>query len=205
MLVFLDPGLAFLAVPKTGTTAVEMALKPRADVIFARGRKHTTAARYHNKIAPFLEDTFGTRPASVAVMREPVAQIRSWYRYRSGPRQKGGRHSTQGCSFDEFVLAVISAEPPPFAGIGSQYSFLTSGTGELLVSHLFAYEAQPAFLGFLTDRLGHEVELKQKNVSPPAEAPLSPDVEAALRTARAEEFALYDRLQAEGGYLRTTN
>ncbi|MGJ8557019.1 MAG: hypothetical protein ACSHW6_08260, partial [Sulfitobacter geojensis] len=83
MLVFLRHKITFLATPKTGTTAVEMALKPRAEIVFSKNRKHITAVRYANKIAPFLEDTFGVRPASVAVMREPVDQIRSWYKYRS--------------------------------------------------------------------------------------------------------------------------
>lgn len=203
MLVFLDKRLAFLAVPKTGTTAVEMALKSRADVILARGRKHTTAARYHNKVAPFLEDTFGTRPEAMAVMRDPVEQIRSWYRYRSGPRQKGTRFSTNGCSFDDFVRAVISDDPPEYAGIGSQFRFLTNGKGALQVSHLFAYEAQPTFRSFLAERFGEEIKLKEKNVSPPAHAPLSDAVEAELRSARADEFALYDRLCAAEGYLHT--
>ncbi|WP_386628200.1 hypothetical protein [Sulfitobacter geojensis] len=72
MLVFLRHKITFLATPKTGTTAVEMALKPRAEIVFSKNRKHITAVRYANKIAPFLEDTFGVRPASVAVMREPV-------------------------------------------------------------------------------------------------------------------------------------
>ena len=62
MLVFLRHKLTFLATPKTGTTAVEMALKPRAEIVFSKSRKHITAARYANKIAPFLEDTFGVRP-----------------------------------------------------------------------------------------------------------------------------------------------
>jgi hypothetical protein len=43
---------------------------------------------------------------------------------------------------------------------------------------------------------------KQKNVSAYADTTLSPDVEAMLRVAREKEFALYDRLMAEGGYLK---
>lgn len=129
MLVFSDQNLAFLAVPKTGTTAFEMALRPRADIILSKRRKHLTATRFHNKVAPFLADTFDLTVETMAVMRDPIEQIRSWYRYRSGPRQKGTKASTNGCSFDEFVLAVISDDPPPFAGIGSQFNFVTSGKG----------------------------------------------------------------------------
>ena len=205
MLVFSDQSLAFLAVPKTGTTAVEMALKPRADIVFTKQRKHMTAQRFHTRIAPFLRDTFDLVPDRVAVIRDPVDQIRSWYRYRNGPRRAGTARSTNGCSFNDFVLAVISKNPPAFAGIGSQYNMLTSGNlnkeGELLVQHLFAYDHQPLFRSFLSDRFGKEIVLKQKNVSPDAHAPLDPDIEAQLRKARAREFALYDQVMQAGGHL----
>ncbi len=203
MLIFAEQKLAFLAVPKTGTTAFEMALRPRADIIFAKRRKHLTAMRFHNKVAPFLADTFGLTVEPMAVMRDPIEQIRSWYRYRSGPRQQGTPTSTEGCSFDDFVRAVISDDPPAFAGIGSQFNFVTSARGEVLVHHLFAYEAPTVFHAFLADRFGEEVTFKQKNVSPHADAPLSDAVEAALRAARADEFALYDRVQRAGGHLVT--
>ncbi|MEO0939241.1 MAG: hypothetical protein AAFY38_13895 [Pseudomonadota bacterium] len=201
MLVFSRESLAFLAVPKTGTTAFEMALRPRADIIFGKHRKHITAQRYARKIAPWLEDTFGVSPEPMAVMRNPVEQIRSWFRYRSGPRQAGTPVSTKGCSFDEFVLAVISDTPPPFAQIGSQFGFLT-GHGALMVTHLFAYERQQVLRGFLAQRFGDEIAMKQKNVSPHADAPLSPEVEAQLRRARADEFALYEQVISAGGHLR---
>jgi hypothetical protein len=205
MLVFSDQSLAFFAVPKTGTTAVEMALKPRADIVFSKQRKHMTAQRFHTRVAPFLRDTFDLVPDRVAVIREPVDQIRSWYRYRSGPRRAGSARSTNGCSFDDFVLAVISDTPPAFAGIGSQYNMLTSGNlkkgGDLLVHHLFAYDHQPLFRGFLSDRFGKEIVLKQKNVSPDAPAPLDPEIEARLRKVRAREFELYDQVMQAGGHL----
>ena len=52
MLIFLRHRLAFLATPKTGTTAVEMARRLRAEVVFAKNRKHVTALRYARKVAP---------------------------------------------------------------------------------------------------------------------------------------------------------
>lgn len=202
MLVFSEQNLAFLAVPKTGTTAVEMALKSKADVIFTKGRKHTTALRYRNKIAPFLHDVFGVDPDPIAVMRDPIEQIRSWYRYRSGPRQQGTPRGTNGCSFDDFVLGVISENPPVFAGIGSQFNFLTNAKGDVLVKHLFAYEQQPIFRSFLNDAFGQDIVIKQKNVSPAIPAPLSNDVEAQLRAARSAEFALYQSVLDASGHLQ---
>lgn len=201
MLIFLEKNLTYLATPKTGTTAVEMALKGQADIVFARSRKHVTAQRYAAKVAPFLKDSFGASLETLAVMRDPIEQIRSWYRYRSGPRHKGTDKHSGRLSFDAFVRAVISDEPPEFANIGSQFKFLTDGKGMLLLDHLFAYEKQIEFRKFLSDRMGEEVKLQERNVSPPAKTPLSADVEAELRAARADEFALYERLMAAGGYL----
>lgn len=201
MLVLGAANLVYLAVPKTGSTAVEMALRPKADMALMKQRKHINAQRYRRKVAPFLKDAFGMQPETIAVMRAPTDQIRSWYRYRTRPDKQGEAHSTQGLSFDAFVQAVISDAPPPYAGIGSQFSFLTNGKGALVVDHLFAYDALPAFRAFLSDRLGEEIVFKQKNVSPPMPTPLSPQTDVALRAARAEDFALYARLMAAGGYL----
>lgn len=204
MFVCSAQNLAFIAVPKTGTTAVEMALKPKADILFTKQRKHLTAQRFHKKIAPFLANAFNLRPDRIAVMRDPEEQIRSWYRYRTRDIQLGTQTSTDNLSFDQFVLDVISDAPPPHAGIGSQYRMLTSSSGQVLVHHLFAYEAQPKFRTFLNDRFGEDIEFKPKNVSPPAKAPLDPDIRARLRAARSAEFALYDRLKGADGHLQSS-
>ena len=199
MLIFSQQSLAFIAVPKTGTTAVEMALKPKADILFTKRYKHMTARRFHTKIAPFLQQALNLQPDRIAVMRDPEEQIRSWYRYRTRDAKMDSDKSTGMMSFDEFVLAVISDDPPPFAGIGSQLNMLTSGKGAVLVHHLFAYEAQPQFRGFLNDRFGQDIVLKPKNVSPETHAPLSPATRTKLRAARAGEFDLYNRvLDADG-------
>ncbi len=203
MLIFSAQKLAFVAVPKTGTTAIEMALKPRADIIFTKKRKHITAQRFHKKIAPFLEKEFGLTLERFAVMREPEEQIRSWYRYRAREAKQGSEFSTTGISFDQFVREVISEDAPPYAGIGSQHAMLTSYKGQVLVDHLFAHEAQPALMAFLAKRFGEEIALKPRNVSPQIEADLEPTTRAKLRTVRAAEFDLYARLSDAGGHLRT--
>jgi hypothetical protein len=105
--------------------------------------------------------------------------------------------------FDAFVLGVISDAPPPPCQIGSQFAFLTNGQGDVQIEHLFAYERQPVFRAFLEDRFGAKINLKPKNISPDVPAPLSAEVEAQLRAARAQDFALYDRLCAADGHLET--
>lgn len=204
MLIFLQPKLAFLATPKTGTTAVELALKPHAEIIFARNRKHTPAKRFRRKVVPFVQSTFGVRIEGVAVMRDPVDQIKSWFRYRNSDRLEGSDLSTEGLSFEQFVMEVIDDDPPPRAQIGSQFAFLTDGDGAVMVDHVFAYESQPAFRAFLADRLGQKVKLKDKNVSPKVRTDLSGQAERQLRAARSDEFALYDQIIAAQGHLQVT-
>ncbi|WP_050928232.1 hypothetical protein [Aestuariivita boseongensis] len=201
MLIFSRQNLAYLAEPKTGTTAVEMALKRRADIVFARHRKHMPARGFHNRVAPFLEQAYNLRPDRVAVMRDPVEQLSSWYRYRTNADLRGSPKSTAGISFDQFILDVIADDPPDHAAVGSQFKFLTSASGDVLVHRLFAYAHRDRFHAFLQDRFGEALEFKKQNVSPKGETPLEPATLAKLRAARAKEFALYDRLMDAGGVL----
>ena len=176
MLVFLRRNLAFLAVPKTGTTAAEMTLRKHAEIVFRGRLKHMTARKFHRHMAPFLQSAYGVNPERMAVMREPVEQLRSWYRYRCAERLKGSKKATQNISFDEFVLAAIDEDPPAFANVGSQFNFLTSVHGNVLVHHLFAHTQQSEMLEFLADRLHRDLEFDEVNKSPPVDASLSPEV-----------------------------
>ncbi|MDP5218645.1 hypothetical protein Q5Y75_15560 [Ruegeria sp. 2205SS24-7] len=202
MLIFSDPCLAFIAVPKTGTTAFELAYRRQADVALLGRRKHMPAQRYHSKIKPFLADTFRLYPETVAIMRDPLDQIGSWYRYRTRDELKGTDRYTGDMSFDSFVQDLLSDEPPEHAVIGSQHRMLTSKKGELLVDHLFRYEQFEIFEAFLTQRFGAQPELKTQNASPEMELELSPSTLHALHRERAAEFELYERLCDAEGHLR---
>lgn len=201
MLVFFKQNLVLFSVPKTGTTAYSMALRRHADIVFGRRTKHLTVGKYHKKVAPFLQKTFGLEPDTVAVMREPVDHIRSWYKYRGRPKLSHTKHSTNNVSFDEYVLDVISDSPSPSASIGFQSKFLSMRGGKVPIHYLFAYENQPLIHEFLSDRFEKDLQIGEKNVSPDIPAPISPDVEAKLREARSEEFDLYQRIADAGGVL----
>jgi hypothetical protein len=198
MLVCSGANLVFLAVPKTGSTAIEVALMKHADIVFGKHRKHMTAHRYHKVIAPFLGDTMGVHPETMAVIRDPVERLRSWYRFRKRGDVDRADHSTGKLSFDDFIRDVISEAPPPHAQIGNQHSFLCDEDGTVRVDHLFAYERQQMLRGFLSARMGEGLVFKQKNVSPEVPTALSPKMEDALRAARASEFALHARALALG-------
>jgi hypothetical protein len=193
MLMFWKARLVLLAIPKTGTTALEAALAPMADaaVLNPPGLKHCTVPKYRREVAAFFEQK-GKRPMElVAVMREPVDWLGSWWRYRGRAALEGQPNSTAGVGFDAFCEAWLSDAPPPFARVGSQAQFLRGG-----VNHLFRYDRQDALLAFLAQRLGEMPQIGRENVSPEGPAEPSPEVAARLRAERPEEFALWNALVA---------
>lgn len=195
MLVFWEQRLVFLATPKTGSTAVETALESLAEVAVARppALKHTTLGRYRRFVGPWLEKTAGARFEVVALMREPVSWLSSWYRYRGRAAIEGSQRSTLGMSFDDFVAAYLSSPVPECARIGAQAQFLGAGRDDR-VDRVFRYEAIESFVDFLETRLQQKIDLPRLNVSPPGETSLSASLAARLRRERAEDFALYESL-----------
>lgn len=196
MLVFWKAKLVVLAVPKTGTTALQEALLPHADaaILAPPEKKHVTARRYRAQLAPFFENRGARRLETMAVIREPVDWLMSWHRYRARPEIAGSASSTAGIDFDQFVDGWLRDPEPEFARVGRQSRFVSDGAGEVIVDHLFRYETLDLAVGFLETRLGHKLELSRRNVSPRAEVALAPEIEARLRREAAADFALWDSL-----------
>ena len=198
MLVFWNERLVFLAMPKTGTTAIEMALRPRAGIAITDPpvMKHTPLYRYQRFLEPYFEKGGATGFETVAMVREPVDWLGSWYRYRQRDDLAGHPNSTRDISFDEFVRAYLRRDRPPFAAVGSQAKFLHDASGAVAVTHLFQYERQDALLAFLQERLGQALALKRLNESPRMELTLRDRLRDRLRAECAEEFAVWDRAGA---------
>jgi Sulfotransferase family len=194
MLVFWEQRLAFLATPKTGSTAIAAALESLASVSIQRPPllKHTTVHRYRRFIGPYLEAASKDTFTLVALMREPTDWLGSWYRFRQREETEPAK-STRDMSFDDFVRAWCQDPRPDFADVGSQGKFLRPRQG-VGVDRLFRYEAIGTFVQFLEDRLGCEILLPRLNVSPEGATELSPDTAALLRATAVEDFALYDTL-----------
>lgn len=196
MLVFSKARLVILSVPKTGTTAIESALGPTAD-IWVRNPpelKHAPVFRYNRFFRPMLEKFVAPDLDVIAVMREPVSWLGSWWRYRQRPELDGRPNSTRGIGFDDFVEAYCRGERPAYAEVGSQAKFLEPANNGTRITRLFRYEDQPTLLGFLEDRLGSRIALAQENASPPVETRLSDRVAEKYRRKCAAEFALYDAI-----------
>jgi len=196
VLVFFKERLAFLSVPKTGTTAYETALAPRADMVISEPPmlKHAPVYRYNRFIRPMFLKVCDAELELMAVMREPVSWLGSWYRYRRRPFMQGKPNATFDVSFDEFVLAYMKGKKPGFADVGSQSNFMASQPNGTGITHYFKYENQDRLKSFLEDRLDVKLDLKSENVSPRMDLHLSQDVEQRLRRKFEQEFELYDSI-----------
>ena len=196
MMVFYKARLVVLSVPKTGTTALQDALRPMADMVISDPPelKHAPIYRYNRWIRPMFDKVCDAKLEVAAVMREPIDWLGSWYRFRQRPDLNGKPASTREVSFDDFVRDYCRGNRPAYANVGSQAKFLEAQPNGCKVNHLFRYENRHAFQDFLSHRLGVSVETKRKNVSPKVELTLSEKTETILRRKCAVEFDLYNSI-----------
>ena len=202
MLVFSKQRLILLSVPKTGTTAYETALAPLASIVVSAPPelKHAPVFRYNRFFRQMIERFIGEDAEIVAVMREPVSWLGSWYRYRQRASLDGQANSTRGISFDDFITAYCKGESPSFAQVGSQAKFLEPQRNGTRVTHLFRYEDQTGFRAFLEKRLATSIETSWQNQSPSVPLDLSSGTETRLRRKYAADFTLWQGITGGGQY-----
>lgn len=196
MLIFWDQRLVFLATPKAGSSAVEVALDSLAAVSVTRPEplKHMSARDFATHLAPYITSQAGEPFTTVALMREPIDWLRSWYRFVLRDDFEDPDHPLNGLSFEMFVQDFISMTPPKHARILRQHEFLTDATGTPVVDRIFRYEAMDDFVHFLEDMLDCAITLPRVNVPPAVETRLSRETEQRLREAMSDDFALYQSL-----------
>jgi hypothetical protein len=194
MMIFLEKGLIFFATPKTGSTAFHKALGSKADILFSKSPKvaHITPKRFDKTIAPYAVPLMNTPITSIAIIREPLDWLGSWYRYRQRPQINGTPNSTKDISFDTFVAQYLSNDKPAYAKVGRQAQFITGGGETPLVSQLWRYDALPDLTLFLKLHLGVDFTLDRVNVSPKSELTLSNQNQSALKSHFAKDYDLYE-------------
>ncbi|CUH53746.1 sulfotransferase family 2 domain-containing protein [Shimia marina] len=198
MLVFWKKKLVFLSVPKTGTTAIEAALAPVADMVISNPPelKHAPVYRYNRFFRPMFERACNVDDMELmAVMREPISWLASWYRYRQRDAMRGHRNATHHVSFEEFVIEYMKGDKKAaFANVGSQAKFLEPRPNGVKVTHLFPYEDQPRLIRFLEERLDQPINLAEHNRSPQMDLELSLDTQRKLRRKFSADFDLHESL-----------
>lgn len=191
MLIFWEQRLVFLATPKAGSSAIEMALESLAAVSLQRPAelKHTDIATFRRHLGPWLRAQTGEDFTTVALMREPVDWLRSWYRFKLRDDLDDPQRAMEGIRFSDFAIHYARPDGPGQLGIGSQSAFLTDDAGS--VDRIFPYERIQDFVDFLEGRLDCAIELPRINVPPSVDVHLDPDSERVLRTAMAPDLKLY--------------
>ncbi|MQX23998.1 hypothetical protein GHJ84_24200 [Sinorhizobium meliloti] len=208
MLFLQKQKLVFLSVPKTASTSVQHALLPYSNTAFTAppSLKHMGYSAFLRDVAPVLQRDHGLARLDyiiVAVMREPLSWVHSWYRYRSRDALKDqnepNRHNYSGhVSFSEFARAYCAAEPPPYATIGNQLNMLLGSGGQIGVDLIFPYEHLENLAEFLSNQVGATITLPKLNESPSGKFTLEPETEALLRQKLRPAIALHDRLRPDG-------
>ena len=203
MLVFSDAKLVFLSVPKTGTTAFEKALAPHASMVISGPPelKHAPVFRYNRFFRPALEKFVGGDLAVLAVMREPLDWLGSWYRYRQRPQMKDHPNSTSAIGFDAFVQAYMKGQRPGYANVGSQSKFLEPQPNGTAVTHLFRYDDQAGLARFLEERLDiSSIRTERLNRSPVRTLELSEKTRNKFHRKHADDYMLWTSIGADGAY-----
>lgn len=194
MLIFWDERLVFLATPKTASTAIEMSLESLASAALQRpaALKHTGIGGFHRHLGPWLTEQTGETFTTVALMREPVDWLRSWYRFKLRDEFEDPRHPMEGVSFTDFARRYAAPGGQAALGITSQAGFLTDGAHR--TDRIFRYEQIGDFVDFLETRLDCAIELPRINVPPSVDVHLDPADEVFLHEAMAADLALYRTL-----------
>jgi len=205
MLLAPAQGFVFLAAPKTGSTAIERAFLSYSQVILRGnpGFKHTRYDGFQRFLQPFLAANGYPRDSYevVCVVREPIDWLSSWWRYRSreelaNPSHPNHRNYAGHASFEQFARAYMKGGEQ-FARVGRPSRFVRPHPGESEVDRVFRYERLDLLVDFLYKKIGEEVEVGVKNVSPRISFSLSEGCERELREFFAPEYYIYER--AVGG------
>ncbi len=185
-------GFVVLAVPKSGSTALEAAFAKHAQLVTSGppSLKHVTAREFEERFVPLLADHGYARSdyEVTALLREPVSWLASWWRYRSRPGIAGKRTYVGDLGFDEFVGRVVSGE----IRLRPQTDYVTGEDGRLAVDRLWRYDDLQTAFEWMRAQVGKKkVRLPQRNVSPPREHEVSASTRALIEEAYAADLTLY--------------
>jgi len=195
-------GFVFLAIPKTGTSAIETAFRPYAQVApqGIPAIKHTKYAEFQRFLQPFLAAKGFPRDSYevVCVFREPIDWLSSWWRYRSrgklaDPSNPKHHRYTGDVTFEQFACAYMESDNRE----GHQSRFVRARRGQTEIDRIFRYDRLDLLVEFLCEKIGEDVDLEVKNVSPERSFSLSEECERELREFLQPEYRIYERAIVE--------
>ncbi len=187
-------GFCFLAMTKTGSTAVERTFQRHAEIVVRRPprMKHATARTFDKVFVPVLEHYGHPRESYelVCVVREPVDWAHSWWRYRSRPETVGTPQHTGGLTFDEFAERIAAGE----VDLGTASNFVRTRAGRPPVDRVYRYEHLDDAIAWMAGRLGVDVPpVGRVNTSPRVDVPIAASTRRLLEEHYAQDVVLHER------------
>lgn len=178
MLIFNKSKIVYLANPKSGTTSIMAAFRTHADFcsVHSSPAKHINYETFTTRF-PFHAENF----EMIAVVREPLETLFSWYRYRQRPELEGNLRSTLGIDFDDFVRDWSENPSSIHAKISPSTKFVCDKNGKLGGVKIFKYSTHNPLHKYLEAKLGVEVIEQRKNVSPQHSHPFDEAVQTVDR------------------------
>ena len=194
-------GFVFISVTKAASTSIEDAFEPYSQMSL-RGNpfKHTRYSGFQHFLQPYMALRGFPRESYevVCVFREPIDWLASWWRYRSreelaDPSHPAHNNYTGDVPFEEFARAFMKGGEQ-FALIGREAEFVeTRGPKWAGVDRVFRYERLDLLVDYLCEKVGEEVEVGVRNVSPKKSYSLSKECERELRDFLQPEYGIYER------------
>ena len=200
MLIGLQHRFIFVANTKSASTAIESALRPYAEI-----HHGGTPARKHIALHAALReyaDLFARHGMATedffkfGVMREPIDWIASWFRYRKEGRVDNPLPA--GMRFEEFWHRHDWNFTRSDGRRSLQGPRFTARDGRVLADVIIPYHRLEEFFPVICAQLHLNVRLERHNVSAhtPETVKIPPWLRAELRDFYAEDYALFERLEA---------
>jgi hypothetical protein len=192
----------YLAIPKTGTSSIETAFRPYAQVApqGIPAIKHTRYVEFQRFLQPFLAAKGFPRESYevVCAFREPIDWLSSFWRWRSRgklaePSSPRHHRYTGNISFEQFARACMESNN----GEERQSKFVRARRGQAEVDRIFRYDRIDLLVDFLCKKIGEDVEVGIKNVSPERSFSLSEECKSELREFLRPEYRIYQHAISE--------
>lgn len=208
MLIGVRRRIVFVANTKTGSTAIEQALAPHCEIMRAGtpAHKHMPIARLPQEYG-FLFNQPGHQLETYfkfGVMRDPVAWILSWFRYRKGNQVESRLPADM--TLAEFWARrdwnIQRADGTKYL----QSDLFTGANGHVLVDVIIPHHELDRHFQAICAQLKIKAPLYQANVSrlQKLEEDIPESLLAEMREFYAGDYALFNRLPAlnEAGMAR---
>lgn len=174
MLISLNHDFVFLCNRKCASVSIETMLRKHSDIALLGPPefRHADYRAYLRYLAPLIEESTGRkRIETVCLVREPLSWLYSFYRFRSryelrDPRNPNHHKCTHGIPFRQFVRAYMQPVPPAYADVGCQFDFVRDDGEGIGVDRLFRYEDIDRFVRYMSRKIGQDLKIRYKNVSP---------------------------------------